>query len=272
MLEQEWVAGRGSPMAFLHGWGLNRKVWSDVVAELATVCRPLLLDLPGHGQSSAGLARGTLPGWSEAALASVPAGSIWLGWSLGGMVALQAAIARPTQVRGLILVAANARFSQSPAWPCAVETRVLEGFSASLEQDYAGTLNRFLALQARGDERARDTVRMLRQQLAEGGIPQPKALRDGLTILREADLVAHLPQVTCPVLLIGGEYDNLVPLAALARMVDAFPKAELCIVKGAAHAPFISHREQFIAVVTRFVAHLPELDSTEQDSEEKLHG
>lgn len=263
MLDREWVADRGDPMAFLHGWGLNRQVWADLSPALSAVCRPLLLDLPGHGRSNAGPPLGGLQEWAEAVLASVPAHSIWLGWSLGGMVALQAAVSQPAAVRGLILVAANARFSQSKEWPCAVATPVLEGFASDLERDYQGTLNRFLALQARGDERARDTVRRLRRQLAEGGMPQPEALRGGLSILREADLVTNLPQVTCPVLLIGGAYDNLVPVAALERMAAALPAAELCIIKGAAHAPFISHPEEFIAVATRFAARL---------SEEKLHG
>jgi len=254
MLNSEWVAGQGTPLAMLHGWGLNRRVWVDVSAGLAPICRPLLMDLPGHGHSEFVADACTLNDWSTAALATVPSPSLWLGWSLGGMVALAAAAAQPEHVRGLILVATNARFAQGQDWPTAVETTVLEGFAASLEQDYPATLARFLALQARGDERARETVRVLRQQLAEGGMPQPAALRAGLSILREADLTSALPQVRCPVLLVGGEYDNLVPMTALEIMAKALTKADLCIIKGASHAPFISHRDEFVSAVARFVA------------------
>ena len=146
MLNSEWVAGQGTPMAMLHGWGLNRRVWADVSAELVPVCRPLLVDLPGHGHSKFMADACTLQHWASAASATVPAQSIWLGWSLGGMVALAAAAAQPEHVRGLILVATNARFAQGQDWPTAVETTVLEGFAASLEQDYQATLARFLAL------------------------------------------------------------------------------------------------------------------------------
>ena len=85
-------------------------------------------------------------------------------------------------------------------------------------------------------------------------MPQPAALCAGLSILREADLVSVLPQVRCPVLLVGGEYDNLVPVAALEKMAKALSKADLCIIKGASHAPFISHRDEFVSAVARFVA------------------
>ena len=256
MLDGEWVKGQGNALALIHGWGLNRRVWSSLSAELATVCRPLLLDLPGHGGTPVEPMFNSLKAWSDAAFASVPENSIWLGWSLGGMVALQAAIEQPRKVRGLILIATNARFCQSAAWPCAVQGQVLEGFATSLELDYLGTLTRFLALQARGDVHARDTVRVLRQQLAEGGQPDPKALCAGLSILRESDLVSRLEALTCPVLLIGGEYDMLVPEAALQRMAKNIPQAQLHIIKGAAHAPFISHREACVNAIMPFLKSL----------------
>src|SRR5690606_40237197 len=51
--------------------------------------------------------------------------AIWLGWSLGGLVALHAALDRPAQVRGLAMLCATPRFVAAPDWPHAMPAETL---------------------------------------------------------------------------------------------------------------------------------------------------
>jgi pimeloyl-ACP methyl ester carboxylesterase len=75
----------------------------------------------------------------------VPEGALWLGWSLGGLFALQAALTRP-DLRGLVLAASSPRFVAAPDWPRGTPASALAGFADDLRNDYAGTIGRFLAL------------------------------------------------------------------------------------------------------------------------------
>ncbi len=243
-LHVERLGDAGPDWVLLHGWGLHGGLLRPLGERIAAHARVHLVDLPGCGASP--LPEGD---YSVATLVDIltdalPAGATWLGWSLGGHLALAAALRGA--VARLVMVAASPCFTQRPDWPCATDPEVLATFAASLEQDWQGTLARFLALQALGSERARDEVRTLRGQLFAHGEPQLAALRGGLAILAHSDLRPRLAACPCPVTLIGGRNDSLVPVAALEATAQQLPQAELELLKGAGHAPFLSHPEAFL--------------------------
>jgi pimeloyl-[acyl-carrier protein] methyl ester esterase len=244
--------GQGRPLVLLHGWGLHGGVFAGLAARLADRYALHVIDLPGHGRSP-WKGAGSLTDWAARVAAAVPAGADWLGWSLGGMVALAAvAAARP---RRLALVASNPRFVADGDWR-GVETPVLEGFAADLVHDHRATLGRFLALQARGSTRAREEIRHLRGVAygADGADgPHPAALAAGLTALRDADLRPALAAVDVPTLILGGARDTLAPAAALAKAATQLPQGRLHLIEGAGHAPFLSHPDAFDAALTEFL-------------------
>ncbi|HKJ77485.1 MAG TPA: pimeloyl-ACP methyl ester esterase BioH, partial [Gammaproteobacteria bacterium] len=240
--------GAGPDLVLVHGWGLHGGVWDTVAARLAERCRLHIVDLPGFGASPLPEGPYTLEALAAAVAEAVPAGADWLGWSLGGMVAL-AAVGDGADLRRLVTVGTSPRFVAGPDWPHAVDPAVLDGFAAELEDDFEGTLQRFLALQTRGAEDGRATLRRLREALTARGAPRAEALAGGLAILREADLRPALPALGRPVLLVQGERDTLVPTAAAEAAADLLPDARLQILAGAGHAPFLSHPEAFVAAV-----------------------
>ncbi len=69
----------------------------------------------------------------------------------------------------------------------------------------------------------------------------------------EDDLRWQAGKLSQPVQLIGGEYDSLTPAAALTAIADQFTQAEVSIIKGAGHAPFISHAEIFAQQLMPFI-------------------
>ena len=246
------TVGDGPELALIHGWGMHGGVWDGVRASLARHFRLHVVDLPGYGASPA-VEPYSLESLARAVAAALPEKVHVCGWSLGGQVALEMARLFPQQVERLVLTATTPRFTVAEAWPWAVEREVLLAFSAGLESDYEGTLKRFLSLQARGDGTAKAVLKRLRDSLFERGRPGPEALRAGLKILLESDLRDRIAGVKAPALLLHGERDMLTPVGAARWLAGRMQAARLQVVPGAAHAPFLSHPDEFTENVTRFL-------------------
>lgn len=195
---------------------------------------------------------------------SVDEPAVWLGWSLGGLVALTIARQAPSAVHAVVLVASNPCFVQREDWPWGVAPRVLDGFAEALEEDREGTLRRFLALQTRGAEDGGTTLRQLRARLDAAPAPSPAALRGGLEILRSTDLRGLLEGLTVPVFGIYGARDTLVP-AAVAEWLAARPGCTARTIPGAGHAPFLSHPEVFLEALHGYTGGLEKPHVTRPD-------
>ncbi len=244
--------GRGPDLVLLHGWGLHGGIFSGVREALAEHFSLHIVDLPGHGRSAMPDGEYSLTNLAEAVANSVPTDAHWLGWSLGGRIALQAA-ADGLAIASLILVGTNPCFTQRPDWPHAMPEAELATFAASLRDDYRTTLQRFLAVQSRGSERGREELRTLRNGLFAHGEPDPEALAGGLAILQGADLRPLLPSIQQPTLVLHGERDALAPLAAAKYTANQLPHGHFAAIPGCGHAPFISHPAEFLAAVTGFL-------------------
>lgn len=246
--------GLGPDLVLLHGWGLHSGVFTSLAEQLAVRYRVTLIDLPGHGRSAAPSQSLDLTRLAESVAAAAPPRATWLGWSLGGMIATQLALTTPARVDRLILVASSPRFITSDNWPYAMEPTILAGFAQSLQEDYRGTLERFLSLQvAPNTTEGRETLRRLREILLRFPSPAPQALNDGLEILRSADLRTQLSAIPCPTLLILGARDKLVPVGAGPAINTLLPAAQLEVIEGAGHAPFLSHQQEFITALATFL-------------------
>lgn len=244
-------------MVLLHGWGMHGGVWKEVVDDLAKTYRVHCVDLPGHGYSPLNLSEFTLHGVSQEIISALSKylkqGADFIGWSLGGMVSLQIALREPELVNKLILVTATPRFILDEDWPCGMAEEVLQGFATDLQTDHQATIEQFLALQTLGSRNGRDCMRQLRERVFSRNIPDPLALAGGLDILCQADLRTSLHKIKQPTLLIGGKLDRLVPPTAITKTANMLPHAEAIIIDGSGHAPFISHRDEFMRSVKRFI-------------------
>ena len=246
------TSGDGPDLVLVHGWGLNGGVWDTLTPLLETDFRVTRVDLPGHGRSAWQGHEG-LDGLARAVLERVPERAAWLGWSLGGLVAARAALASPARIERLVLVAATPSFVSRPGWPTAMAPGLLEAFARDLQRDYLRTLQRFLALQVRGSEAAESVLRELRARLLQHGQPAPEALVAGLDILRATDLRERFADIACPVLLLMGARDTLVPAAAAQPAAALLPDARAELIDGAGHAPFIARPASVAGIVGDFL-------------------
>lgn len=246
------VVGNGPALVLIHGWGLHGGVFAPLVDRLSDQFQLHLVDLPGHGHSREDQTPLTLQACVSELLACTPPAT-WIAWSLGGLFALQAAAAS-SQVRGLALIAATPCFVRASDWPHAVETSVFAQFGRDLQQDYRGTLERFLALDTIGSEHARAELRTLKENLYARGEPAPRALQQGLALLEESDLRAVLPQLSVPSLWISGRRDRLVPPAAMQAAASLAPHSSYLDIAGGGHAPFLGHADRVAEELRLFLS------------------
>jgi pimeloyl-[acyl-carrier protein] methyl ester esterase len=250
------VEGAGPALVLLHGWGMHGGIFAPLADVLRQRFTLHLVDLPGHGRARDSERPLRLESVAAALAASLPR-ALWCGWSLGGLVALQVAQAQPQRVRGLAMLAAPPCFCARDDWPAGMDPQVFEQFGADLDRDYAGTLDRFLALEAQGSDRMRAELRTLRHEVHAVGDPAPRALAEGLSILHDADLRPGLATLAMPSLWIAGKRDRLVSPAALHAAAALAPNARAIEIAGAGHAPFLTHADAVASALADFAATLP---------------
>ncbi len=244
--------GDGPSLALVHGWGFAATALGGLAEALAARHTVELVDLPGHGASRDVPMPGDLAGLAALLDATLPATRDWVGWSLGGLACLQLAQARPGRVRRLALLAASPRFTARDGWDAAVPRATLEAFASALATDPVATLNRFAGLVAHGDVAARDVLRRLRTALDTAPRPDPVALATGLALLADGDLSTAACELDgLPTLWLLGECDALIPAGLQAALAD-WPGAEIALLDGAGHAPFLSRAAQCTARLERF--------------------
>lgn len=235
-------------LVLLHGWGLNAEVWHCIQEELASQFRLHLVDLPGFGRSH-GFGAMPLDEMAKAVLERAPQKAIWLGWSLGGLVASQIALTHPERVQALVTVASSPCFAARDEWP-GIKPEVLAGFQQQLSEDFKRTVERFLALQTMGTETARQDARMLKNAVLALPMPDVEVLNGGLEILKTVDLREPLAGLSVPHLRIYGYLDGLVPRKVVPMLDELWPQSESLVIAKAAHAPFVSHPAAFCAALT----------------------
>lgn len=252
------TTGAGRDLALIHGWGLGAGVWDAVIEGLAARCRVHRVSLAGYD--------GTAPDaldFSATAMViadALPSGVTLCGWSLGGMLALEAARCRPQAISRLILVATSPRFLAAPDWPHAQPAAVLESFRAELAKDVRATLSRFILLFNQGDAKVRMIARVFVRELEalrDADLPDSATLRRGLDWLGEVDMRSHLSALHLPALVIHGERDPLMDSASGRYLADHLPEAQhFAPYPGTAHAPFVADPDRFVRDVLAF-RHMP---------------
>ncbi|WP_133501441.1 pimeloyl-ACP methyl ester esterase BioH [Cognatilysobacter terrigena] len=247
--------GEGPSLALIHGWAMHGGLFKPLAERLRDRYTLHLVDLPGHGHardSDIPLDPHVL---SSLLVDAVP-DAVWLGWSLGGQFALRNALEHPDRVRGLVLLASSPRFVTGEDWPHGVKPTLFRDFGEALSQDFRGTLDGFLALEALGSTSAQAELRDLRAHAFERGEPAPVALLRGLELLDEFDARDELQHLRVPSLWISGRRDRLVPAGAMPAAAQLAPNATSLVIRDAGHAPFLGAADEVAEAIDAFASPL----------------
>jgi pimeloyl-[acyl-carrier protein] methyl ester esterase len=221
-------------LVLLHGWGASGRLWRGIVAAARDYGRAVLAP--------------EIPRWEAGWLAQYLSGlpleeSVLVGWSLGGMLLLEAL----AQLRGpapgaTVLVAVPPVFCRRPDHPWGQPPAMLRAMRRALTSDSRKVLKDF-ALACLAPEEA-----AFREEAAAGFDYQatPDFLAQGLDYLRDKDLRGLLPlaqktrSLSGRVIIIQGEQDRIVPPAQGRDLQKRLPGSELHLLAAAGHIPFLT--------------------------------
>lgn len=232
-------------VVLLHGFTQTRASWDPVVAALGERYRAFALDIRGHGSASARLPV-TLEAVLDDVAALAPKRFTLVGYSMGGRIALHAALRMPEQIERLILIGASpgiadpdereARLEDDGRLAAEIERMSIAEFAQRWAQTpvLAGQPPAVLAA-AQADRLRNDPAGLAR------------ALR-GLGTAALSSLWERLPRIVVPVTLIVGERDEKFRAIA-ADMATKLPDAKVIVVPGAGHAVHLEAPDAVAALV-----------------------
>jgi pimeloyl-ACP methyl ester carboxylesterase len=223
------VVGHGQPVVFVHGNGSNHETWDDVIAAMAGRATCVAYDLRGHSPTAPPLREPTMAGFVqdlEELRASLGLEAFHLvGQSLGAFIAAAYAIAHPTRVSRLALLAAPAgRTDADRASLAALLARVKrEGvmpvmpdlvrnwYTASFRQAHPEAVSRRLAQIATIDERV---------------------FIEAYELYANIEIQPWLAEIRCPTLVLTGQFAQGCDEAVARAMAGRIRKARLVTLDG----------------------------------------
>ncbi len=179
---------------------------------------------------------------------------VLLGWSTGAMIALEAAVHFPTQVKALILLSGTASFSYSKACPWGVSPRTIDAMAKHLKRNPESVLDDFFRRAASPETVSSAEIdRKIDAALEEG----TESLRYSLTYLRETNLNRILPHVRQPSLLIHGKQDAIVSAAAATHLNKHMPRAAKITLAEIGHTLPEQCADTTAIYIEQFLSNLP---------------
>ncbi len=225
---------------FLHGAGGSHHTFRDQWARLKGTARLVIPDLPGHARS------GGTP------FESISAATEWLadfvkelglkkfilaGHSMGGAIALQAALNEVPGIEALILISSGARLKVDPGIVRNIETRF---------RDFAPELvDRMLSPETSAD---------LREDVLQDVLStRPETYLADFRACNGFDVMNRIGVIRLPTLVVNGADDTLTPLKYGEYLAVNIPGAVLKILHGTGHLPILERPNELVACITAFI-------------------
>lgn len=244
----------GPPVVLLHGFTQTSASWSPVAASLGDAHRVTRVDLPGHGGSAE--VRLDLAA-TAAAVADECGRAAYVGYSMGGRVALRLALDRPDLVTHLVLVGATAGIDDADA---RADRRLQDEERArDLERDGTDAfLDRWLAqpLFAGLDPRP-DDLTARRANPADGLAASLRLSGTGAMDPPWWDQLGRLGRAGVPATVVVGARDEKFTALGRRLVAGIGPTATLEVVPGAGHACHLEDPEAFLTVLRRVLPTAP---------------
>jgi pimeloyl-[acyl-carrier protein] methyl ester esterase len=223
-------------LVFLHGWGASGSIWQAQVAALALGSPALTPDVPSWD-----------PGWFGEYLQQLDLPQcVLVGWSLGGMLLVEALARQPGPApAGLVLVGVAAAFCRQPDFPWGQPPAGVRALRRGLGQDPQGVLANFARnCLAPGEEAHQGQVAAAFRSPAH-----PENLAAGLDYLLHQDLRSRLELIPVPPVIVQGGADRIVDAAQAKWLHERLPGSRLHLLEGAGHLPFLTQAAAFNGVL-----------------------
>jgi pimeloyl-ACP methyl ester carboxylesterase len=246
--------GAGEPLLYIGGIGGHTAEAEHLAQAYASRLRFIAFDARGCGRSGGAAPAETIAAHADDAAAVMDAlrieSAFVYGSSLGGMVAQELAIRHPRRVRALILgsTTAGAMRGQVPSMRTLrklVRNQALSGREAMIANWELGYSRPYI-------EANYEAMLARRRRLAPYATRRSTYLRQAFAAARH-DAWGRLHRITCPVLILHGQRDLLVPLRNARRMKQRMPHAELHVFAGMGHGFHLEAQAEADAIVFDFI-------------------
>jgi len=249
------LEGDGPPLLFLHGWGVDMRIWRQQVKHFASKYRTVSIDFPGHGRSS----------WVSITLDDLAYGVCEIldflkmenidvvCSSFGGQVALRLFKKSPDKIKRLVLVGSSPKLVNTNGYSLGLPEDHVKKLSRQLESDYPAIVNIFFRSLFTIDERQGRRFKWLQIFRQNISLPQKQALFNFLEIMRDSDVRDTLHSLSIPLQIVSGTDDYICRREAVEYMAGMLPEANIHFFAKCGHFPFLTEPHEFNRVVEGFL-------------------
>ena len=244
-------AGRGDPLILIHGLADDHRAWRRTVPDLMLRHRVVLYDLRGHGETSLGLPDCTLRQLGADLVALMDTLDVdradVAGFSLGGTIAMRAAVDSPERVRNLVLVATSSRVGKTAAdWYRERVAMVERGdprLPATLDSDTGDVY-------AQSPEELEEGLLIRRQSTSD-----PRGYGNAcaaMAALNAAPLDPELTRIGARTLIVASDRDQHCPPKAAQIIAAGIEGSKLEIIEGAGHPIPVERPTELAGLINSF--------------------
>ncbi len=251
--------GSGPPLLLVHGTGGYADLWSPVLDGLARAHRVIAYDRRGFARSAAKPGGGLAEHARDAAalldaLDASPATVV--GWSGGGVIALDLAASFPDCVAALVLAEPAVHLTTHPRRG-AVAMTAQSSFNRYVRRDPAAAalaMYRWASGYKTGGNAYDALPKAWREQMLAHA---PATLREMDQMIRPYPTRAAIRSIACPVTVIEGDLSDPAFAPAAALVMRLLPQARKVSLPGAAHMLHIDQPESWVELVTQATGYTP---------------
>jgi len=244
--------GSGPPIVMGHSILCSGEMWVYQLPQLAERYRVINMDQRGHGKSVPATGPYDLREMVEDAVAILDhleiERAVWAGLSMGGMVAMHAAIEFPNRVSALVLLDTHAGAETS--------YKKLKYRAMSLGATAFGITPFFPAvipLLFGRTTRAENPALIKEWKTKTASIHVPSITRAVSVLVKRPSIVSELANVRVPSLVIVGEEDASLPVPISQEIANALPNASLVVIPGAGHLSALEKPEAVTEAMLGFL-------------------
>jgi len=178
-----------------------------------------------------------------------PKDSILMGWSLGGLIAVNLYNRQPNRYNALILMASTPCFWAQTDWPgISKEHQTL--FTKNLNREYRVFLAYYLKLISEPFTLSKFSLKLQSYMIPNDDFNDYKSYQE---ILFQGDLRSEFSRIKIPTLVIQGGRDAIIPTEVTQYLMKLNPHLKYCVIPNAGHLPFITHQNEINKMITKFL-------------------
>ncbi len=249
------LSGRGDCLVMIHGYTDNLNLWYNQVTAFSEQYQLLTYDVRGFGKTEVSKADYSMGLFAEDLRALLEALGIEsacvLGYSMGGRIALEFALAYPEMTTGLIL--ANSGIGETPSQEMQERRQVVVGLLQQGDIEVISELMTEASFSPGLKDRNPPAYEKYKSIKMQNDPSEYLAIMQA--IVAAIDSPADFGSLHCPTLIIAGDSDGFMDVRVGEAMREAIPDAEMHVLP-TGHAAAIEEPEAFNRLVLGFLERL----------------